>query len=152
MGKITTSLILAVSLVALSCQSGITVTLEEGDLIGRWRSTTLNGVAEITFSQTGGLNRYIFSAPDGDFGAIVLLPGTNVLSQGLWGLAGNVLALVDEEGFPLACLATDRYIVEMSDSGSAFTLASVATDDNACLTRSQILEESGWLAVAEEES
>ncbi|MCH8327372.1 MAG: hypothetical protein IID15_02450 [Candidatus Marinimicrobia bacterium] len=152
MDKVAAPLMLTVSLMALSCQSDITVMLAENDLFGRWRSTTINGVAEIAFSQTEGLNRYIFSAPDGDFGDIVLLPGTNVLSQGLWGLAGNVLALVDEDGFPLACPETVQFVVEMSSSGLAFTLASVDTGDNICLTRSQIMGESGWLAVAEEES
>ncbi len=152
MGRVAALLVLAVPLVAMSCQGDITAALDESDLMGRWRSETLNGVAEITFSQVDGLNRYIFSAPDGDFGDIVLLPGNNVLSQGLWGLAGNVLALVDEDGFPLACPETVQFVVGMSSSGLAFTLASVDTGDNVCLTRSQILGESGWLAVAEEES
>ena len=144
-------LLLGTALVTFSCQSTSEVMIAESDLIGSWRSITVNGVADLSFSQSDGLNRYVFSAPDGDFGSISLLPGSNVLSQGLWSIAGNVLALLDEDGFPLTCPETDRYIVEMSSSGAAITLTSGGSEP-PCLTRSQIFEEAGWLLQTEAQS
>lgn len=149
--KLSRQLSLSIALVAFACQSTTETTITESDLIGSWRSITIDGVAELSFGQIDGLNRYVFSAPDGDFGSITLLPGSNVLSQGLWSVAGNVLALLDEDGFPLACPETDRYIVEMSASRGALTLTSAGSEP-LCLTRSRIFEEAGWLLQTEAQS
>ena len=151
MVKLYRKLLPGIALVALACQATNEVIIAESDLIGSWRSITLNGVAELRFSHSEGLNRYGFIAPDGDFGSITLLPGSNVLSQGLWSIAGNVLALLDGDGFPLACPETDRYIVAMSPSGAALTLASAGSEPS-CLTRAQIFEEAGWLLQTEAQS
>ena len=134
----------AVVLGSVTCESQIEGQVLPEDLYGTWESLTSHGRAELVFSRTDGRNRYVFQAPDGTFGDIVLLPGSDVISQGLWSLNGVVLSLLDEGGLPLSCPLNDPFEVLMSEERDAFALTYLGDAENGCLTRAGLLEEAGW--------
>ena len=134
----------AIVLGSVTCESRIEENLLPEDLFGTWQALTSNGRAELVFSRSDGRNRYAFQAPDGTFGNIVLLPGSDVMSQGFWSLDGVVLSLLDEGGLPLSCPLNDPFEVLMSDKRDAFTLTYLGEIEDGCLTRAGLLEEAGW--------
>jgi hypothetical protein len=137
-------IIVVLVLLAAACSETSGQNLERDDFLGDWDSLTTNGRARLTFEYTGGLYRYVFSAPGGDFGNIALNPGSDILSRGIWGLSGSVITLFDEEGFPLSCPVSDRFDVLMSSDRDTFILTFIGDDVEGCLTRAQILEGTGW--------
>ena len=129
---------------AAACSGNSGQNLAREDFLGDWDSLTTNGRARLTFEKSGGQYIYLFSAPDGDFGSIVLDPGSDILSRGSWNLRGSVITLFDEEGYPLSCPVSDRFDVLMSDVRDSFIFTYLGDDVDGCLTRAQILEDSGW--------
>ena len=132
--------LVAILSIGSSCDSTEGRNYDREQLFGSWRGITIEGEGELTFGVENGIYFYTFKALPGSFPDRSL--GSDILSQGSWGLNRSILTLYDDQTDAYyTCVVSDQFDLNLNTDATIMTMTYFGTE---CVERGQMLENAAW--------